>query len=390
MEQKLKIVIIGLIGLLLVSLFLIFQTYNAKQMLENERVVLKRENVSLETKAQEGLQENRRLQEMMSALNSDLDKVAKEREEIQGRFELVSRERTELAERLKQAEAKIVKQAAAPALAEQAQQPLVVADAYWAKILKDKNDLGLQLEKVREELKNASLNNENLQRDKSAVELELKNLDRDNQDLKRQLEYNQKLMDSLARDLVNEKNDKMQIQENLKPIKSENEVLRRQLRALNSRKSSLETKVEGLQKDKDQLARRLDEMDRLLKVKMAQIDNLKARVEQGPEAQKTELGNKSPVELPPIVVRPQTETAEEELKVAVTAAEGKILAVNKDNNFVIIDLGQEAGVKTGDIFEVYRQNEVIGRIEVIQLRPNISACDIKKQSTPIRVSDIVR
>ncbi len=95
---------------------------------------------------------------------------------------------------------------------------------------------------------------------------------------------------------------------------------------------------------------------------------------------------KESVELPTIVVRPQPESSAQESK----EVSGNILAINKDNSFVIIDLGLDTGIKVGDTFQVQRDNKFIATIEVIQARKNISACDIKKETEPIKVGDSVR
>jgi hypothetical protein len=66
------------------------------------------------------------------------------------------------------------------------------------------------------------------------------------------------------------------------------------------------------------------------------------------------------------------------------------VSINKENNFVIIDLGQNSGVNIGDRLSVYRGDTYVGELEIIQVRTDISAADIKKQSMPIQAGDSVR
>jgi hypothetical protein len=73
-----------------------------------------------------------------------------------------------------------------------------------------------------------------------------------------------------------------------------------------------------------------------------------------------------------------------------SALVGKILAINRDNNFVVIDLGTSVGIKPGDKFQVYRDDSVIANLEVIQTREKISACDIKRETSPIKVGDGIK
>jgi len=60
--------------------------------------------------------------------------------------------------------------------------------------------------------------------------------------------------------------------------------------------------------------------------------------------------------LPPIVVTSTQGDEEEKPQRAEkpTGYNGNIVSVNEENNFVIIDLGEESGVKLGETLNVYR------------------------------------
>ncbi len=225
-----------------------------------------------------------------------------------------------------------------------------------------------QLMRERDDLK---MQNEQLQRDKSVLELDLNNLRRENDDIKRQLEYNKKVMDSLAQELVREKNDKIQIQDSFKSIRNENFILVRQLKSLNMRKIDLDKKLKQLQEEKASLERKLSEMETVLTGAAEIVAPFKT---------------KESVELPPIVVRPQVETQIQEPADFL----GKILTVDRENNFTIIDLGQEAGVRIGDTFGVYREGKKIANIEVIKIGKSVAACDITRETTPIEIDDTIK
>ncbi len=53
---------------------------------------------------------------------------------------------------------------------------------------------------------------------------------------------------------------------------------------------------------------------------------------------------------------------------------GKILTVNKEFNFVIINLGKKDNLKKGMVFLVYRENKLIGKIEVEETFKDMSSC----------------
>jgi predicted nuclease with TOPRIM domain len=392
MEQKVKFIIIGLVGATLVSLVLFLQTFSAKQQLLNERDKIK---AALDQKGQEAKRlENkiRSLEGEKSSINRQMDQLFEERQDSQKKFQLLVREKEELAQKLKKMQQQ---QAVAPTPSSESL-PASSTDSYWGAILKAKADLEMQLANVRSELKSLQLTSEQMQREKSTVDLEITSLKRQNEDLRRDMEYGQKILDSISQELVREKNDKARIQESLRAAKNENTVLLREVKSLNNHKAELERKVQGLEEEKLTATHRLNEMETMLTEKVTQINNLKSQlsgsIASGAAVEGAAGAAKDSVELAPIVVRPTT-VAEGPLaeSVSVSAAQiGKILAVVKENNFVIIDLGEDAGLKLGDSFTVYRDDKPIANLEVIQIRKKISACDIKNQNSAIRVGDIVK
>lgn len=363
---------------MVVSLFLNFQTYTAKQAVEQERDALKRENGLLGKKVEEGVREIKGLETKVGALNSELAKVATEKEEVQKKFDLLSKEKEELAKKMEYQRMPVIM----TTTTESQEHPASGAgaeDAYWGAILKAKTDLEIQLENIRGDLKSAQINNEQLQREKANLELEVTSLRREQQELKRQFEYNQKVMDSLSQEVVRERNDKFQIENSIKALNSENSLLRRQLRSLDTRKVNLERRYADLQKGKTELLSRLSELETVVEEKTVQVESLNKQMNTG----KKGAAEEKPVELSPIVVRPQVETTSE-------PDAKRVMAVNRDKKFVIISSGESDGIRTGDTFRIWRDGRPIGTVEAIQVRSNISACDIKKEITPIKTGDIVK
>lgn len=388
MEQKVKFAIIGLIGLLLVSLIFILQMNSAKQTLDRQIDKLNDENASLRKQVDSFSTERRQLEYGVNSLKEQINSNAQEKADLQKKYDLVDEARKELVQQVKALKAQ--KAAAAASPTPQAETGMSVSapqteDAYWGGILKAKTDLELQLGDLRKELKNLQISNEQLQREKTALELDVAGLSRDKEELKHKIEYNQKIMDSLTAEFVREKNEKTHIQDGVKTVSSENEVLRRQLKSLNSRKITLERKLTDIQNENSGLENRFSEMEILLREKVSQIDTLKQQLDLAQRGIGFTEQKREAVELAPIVVRPQQETSAQE-----TSLMGKVIAINRDNNFVVIDLGQDRGVKIGDAFQVYRDNNPIANVEVIQIRKSIAACDIKREAATIKVGDAVR
>ncbi|MCM8824141.1 MAG: hypothetical protein NC822_05670, partial [Candidatus Omnitrophica bacterium] len=69
---------------------------------------------------------------------------------------------------------------------------------------------------------------------------------------------------------------------------------------------------------------------------------------------------------------------------------GEVIFLNKDYNFIVVNIGRKELVREGDIFGVYRNNQLIGSVKVLQLLDNVSACDIESSILPINVGDKIR
>ncbi|MCX5712812.1 MAG: hypothetical protein NTY47_07140, partial [Candidatus Omnitrophica bacterium] len=155
MEQKTKIIILGLAAILIVSLFVTLQTFSSKQSVEKERDQLKKDNIALSRKVDDAIGEARRMEEKLGSFNSDLSRVNQEKEELEKKFQIVNKERQDLAEQLGAARSQRQSIQAAAAISSTP----ASEDAYWASLVKAKTDLEFQLENLRQEFKNAQIKN---------------------------------------------------------------------------------------------------------------------------------------------------------------------------------------------------------------------------------------
>ncbi len=383
MEQKTKFIIIGLAGVAVIFIFLSLFAFSQQQSLVRESNDLKSENATLLSKVSQLENDLRANQGKIDSIKVERDKAVGDLKDLQNKYESAAKARDELMAKLK----KQSQRQQETAVSQPAETP-ENNDAYWGSILKAKTDLEMQLATIRTDLRSLQISNESLQRQKSVLEMDVNSLRNEKKDLLRQLDYNQKLSDSMSQEVVREKNDKIGIQDSLRTLRAENDVLSRQLKSLSSRKITLDEKIQSLQEGKSTVDKRLSEMDTILNDKITQIDSLKKEldmIKSGTPVEALEKKRES-VELPAIVVKSSPSSRE----VAAPAFSGKILAVNADNNFVVIDLGASSGVKVGDMFNVYHAGKPVGTIAVIQTRDSISACDIKRSSAPLRINDNIK
>jgi hypothetical protein len=86
------------------------------------------------------------------------------------------------------------------------------------------------------------------------------------------------------------------------------------------------------------------------------------------------------IELEKIVIKPGS------------AISGKIIMVNKEYAFVVVNLGSLHNIKVGDILYVYRDNEFIGKVQIERTDEKISAAYILSdwQSEEFKEGDTVK
>lgn len=398
MDKKIKLIIFGLVVFLAISILLNLQTLNSRHAVEQEKDKVIEENTELREKFNSLSEKYQRSDNRISLLTKDLERLSKEKEEIQSKYDALDKVKEDLVERLKllnqgpEITATVESSPAQEIVASQSQS--VSVDNYWAGVLKAKTAIELELENIRNELKNLQISNEQIQREKAGLELEVKSLNLEKQDLKRQLEYTQKqvqysqnIIDNLSLELVGERNDRLQTKDDFKTIKNDNEIIRRQLSTVNNQKVNLEKRVQELAQENSRFEKKVSEVDMSLKDKIIEIDVLKKQMVDGSVSQSVIEQKNSSIELPPIVVRPQTNS---HMTDEVSSLQNRILAVNRDNNFVVIDLGENSGVKAGNTFKVYRDKRMIASLEVIRAAKTVSACDIKEETTAIKIGDIVK
>jgi len=246
---------------------------------------------------------------------------------------------------------------------------------------------------------------EKASREKQDIQKQYESLVRERNDLVGKIETLQRNNEQLRGDLSNLTREKQQLGQRLKddlaPLIDQNAQLKEQLDNLNSLKSKLEVELGQLKGDKSDLERKLNEIDSFLEQSLTEpkYSGLKEQLDiirSGGtlETQTAQPEKESVVELPLIVVKPQiqaqAETPTQSKKSIPVEPKGRVLEINKESGFVVIDLGQDSGIKLGDTFKVYREDKTVATLEVIQVRQSISACDIKEEIRPIEVGDIVR
>lgn len=261
-------------------------------------------------------------------------------------------------------------------------------DTYWAPVLKEKAALQVKVDELKGLLSKNSVEIVELKQKNSDLQIEIDKLNQVKADIEREIKYKEDMVNNLSLELARAKNDKKFVAENFEKINNENVELRNQLKQLVSSKSVLEKSIVRMADDKSKIEKKLGQSETIVQSKIDEIWQIKDSLD------KTIKDSKAPdsgdVELPPIVVSSDGPTANFKTGMSAPGFNGKVVSINQDNNFVILNIGEDAGVRLGDTISVYSDSKYIARLEVIQVRKDICAADIKDQRTKIKVGDIVR
>lgn len=388
MERGSKLVVVALAALLVISLIFAYQVTVSKQSEINRykeiEKSLNEKNADIESQLAQMDKEKRKIADKMSVIQKDIDKISAERDEWKNKYEIVKTEKEELMAKVK----------SAPVVTEKFVEfkPALAEDDYWADVLQQKAALEVKVGQLNKAIEDNLGQLAEIKKAKSDLELELTSLKQSKDDMERDLQYNKQLVSNLSRDLVGEKTDKATVLNQINKIKQENSALRRQVKDLSAAKLNLEKGLSKLEEDKNKLAERISLTEQTLQGRTNELTAIKQDLDAmlGKES-KSEAQQSNAVQLPPIIVRPGTESEMAEQPAGQTQEKsGRILSLNETNNFVIISLGDDKGVKVGDIFRVFRENKHIATIEVIQTRKDIAAADIKFSNQKIAVGDSVR
>jgi len=94
----------------------------------------------------------------------------------------------------------------------------------------------------------------------------------------------------------------------------------------------------------------------------------------------------SGVELEKIVVNPDAGNIEEiippdfdyedKFPSLDLSLDGRVLSVDRDTEFVIVNIGENQGISIGNVLSVYRNNNYMGDIKVTRTQAEMSAADL--------------
>lgn len=107
-----------------------------------------------------------------------------------------------------------------------------------------------------------------------------------------------------------------------------------------------------------------------------------------PKSKSSQANSQMNIELDQIVVTPDVRVTEEELLQEITGEtsttsassgsipEGRILSVDIETAFVVVNLGRKHGISNGTFMAVYRGNDYLGDIQITRTQEEMAAADL--------------
>lgn len=273
---------------------------------------------------------------------------------------------------------------------------------YWAKVLKEKAALQVKVENLTATLNDMNVEMVELKKKNSDIQLALSGIKTEKESIEREIKHGKDLADTLSLELARAQNEKKFLNDRVKKLMDDGSSLRDQIQQLTSTKIALEKSLVKIQDEKKEIEKKLLETENVIQNRIDQIWSIKGSLDKDFQPQATHGGQ---VQLPPIVVssvpgqesqpgptppQPVANASVDQTVGAPPGFNGNVVSLNKENNFVIVDIGENDGLRIGETLSVYRGTEYVAGLEVIQLRKDIAAADIKEKISDIQVGDIVR
>lgn len=188
-----------------------------------------------------------------------------------------------------------------------------------------------------------------------------------------QLQETKKQFESLADDLEKERKSRQEMtaeQEQLRVALKQKETseqdLKTQLDVSQKKIKTLETQLKSLESEKTELEEKTRQQEQ------AKSQNVElGKIVIGQDVGKTSA--------PTIPVK--------EKQTRASSLEGKVLVVNREYSFAVINLGKQDGVNFEDVFSVYSRNKYLGDIKVEKVHDSMSAANFLSDQVKDRINE---
>jgi len=357
--------------------FIAYTFYTDKQSLMAENGQLKEvkaslieENSQLKSRYGKLQKEAGSLKSKLSAMQRDLSRIENERKNWEKKYEDASRERDMLAEKIKSSSSPVVARDT-KALGVGGVDTSLGSDQHWADFVKKKASLEANLERLNRQLLGAKGKIAELDKNNKELSIKIDQLTKDRMQLREEIKVKERTLRIMSMDLVSEREERGGAVKELQKLRRENVGLKRELVLSSKEKINLQKNLRDSMDKKSALEDKIADAENILKERSLAFEELQNQLGKAISGGKRIVaGESASVELPPIVVKPSA--------LGLQGLRGEIIAVNTEEKFVIIDVGENSGLRAGVLLRAMRGDREIATVEVIETRKDIAAADIKE------------
>ena len=389
MDRTLRSILWILVGLVVLSSFSTAWFFLSKEKLYNEYTNLEelfkttmdklsteitlanKEKTELRSKLQAIEDKFKAMEASHAALKSERETAVSERDELKRDLASVRKGKAFLEKRLKEME----------------------SDMFVASLLKQKISLEVEIQRLKSAIDPKNQEISGLKAENMDKEIKLSRLQEENNLIEQRLKDSEQVAQILSGDVLKEKDLNKDDKAEHEKIAMENSVLKsrigefgeiaREYNILLAEKENMRTKIAKLENDLGSKDQEINKFRVALQESAVSSQEMRLEAYHSPEE----------VELPPIRAQKTARLTTPSLERIGERAElkGRIVTINREHNFVVIDLGRQDGVDIGNKFNVYREDMFLGSVEIIQARDRIAAADIKdlKEGMDIEINDTV-
>ena len=212
---------------------------------------------------------------------------------------------------------------------------------------------------------------QDVQQAKSHVEEELTRVRGELSDSKAQLAKAVEAQETLTHNIEDREQEIERLTKDVERAKSESKQIASQLTDLQTERQSLSARLADVEKAKSDLEAKVMELSQHPTVELDKV----LVTNTGP----SDAGTASPA------VVPASATSR-------SLPEGQVVVVNREYDFIVMNLGKHHGLSVGQEFQIVRGTEVLGKVKVEKVYDELSAAAILPDSKKdiIREGDLVK
>ena len=376
MNKKIRIllIVLGIVSLSGVGLsaWIYFSAQTEVARYARKHTELERRNSRLGERLDAAEKQARHWQGKSESVTAALNRLGKEHTLLQSQYTSLLKEKDSLVEESKGLSGQLEKLKALYSEEQKKPKKIDASDEFLSSLLEEKAALQVEIERLRGQI-------EDIERQMRPSQEKFAQLEKEKGALEIRLKHIEKVSSLLSNDLLQERKKRSALEEEL---------------------SKTEARLREIIREKDRFADQLIKMKQTLEQRLAELSGTKKVLESAVEGAKEAARKREPasIELPPIIVKaeepppqPPKSAKAQAVEEEAFELEGRIITVNDKHRFVVIDIGRDSGVQRGMPFSVYRAGKKVGKIEVIETRENIAACDIKEMKVRrLKVNDTAR